>query len=132
MTISSFEEAERHLDRAWYAALVAGTFDGVVAAMAILGTRTFTLAAGVYAIGVVLTLLLAYGVARRNRAAAILLLLLGILTVGIDATRVGFVRFALGVVFVYLYARGVQAAFAYHRLLAAGRGPLASSRRASA
>ena len=132
MTISSFEEAERHLDRAWYAALVAATFDGVVAAMAILGTRTFTLAAAVYAAGVILMLLLAYGVARRNRAAAILLLLLGILTVGIDVTRVGFVRFALGVVFVYLYARGVQAAFAYHRLLAAGRDPLASSRRASA
>ena len=132
MPISSFEEAERHLDRAWYAALVAATFDGVVATMAILGTRAFTLGAAVYASGVLLTLLLAYGVARRSRTAAILLLLLGILTVGIDVTSVGFVRFIIGVVFVYLYARGVQAAFAYHRLRAAGPGPLAPTHKASA
>jgi hypothetical protein len=130
--MSSFEEAERHLDRAWYAALVAATFDGVVGAMAILGTRAFTLAAVLYTSRVLLTLLLAYGVARRNRIAAILLLVLGILTVGIDFRSVGFVRFVLGVVFVYLYARGVQATFAYHRLLAAGPGPLGPARKASA
>ena len=70
MTISSFEDAENHLDRAWYAALIAATFDGVVGAMAILGTRAFTLAAAFYAGRVVLTLLLAYGVARRSPSSA--------------------------------------------------------------
>lgn len=132
MTISSFEEADRHLDRAWYAALIAATFDGVVGAMAILGTREFTVAAALYMTRVVLTLLLAYGVARRKRVAAIGLLVLGILTIGISAGLVGFTRFVLGVIFVYLYARGVQAAYAYHRLEAAGPGPLATSRKASA
>ena len=132
MTISSFEDAENHLDRAWYAALIAATFDGVVGAMAILGTRAFTLAAALYAGRVVLTLLLAYGVARRNRVAAISMLVLGILTIGIDVGAVGLTRFILGVIFVYLYARGVQGAFAYHRLSAAGPGPLAESRNASA
>lgn len=132
MTISSFEEAERHLDRAWYAALIAATIDGVLGLMAILGTRTFTLAAALYATRVVLTLALAYGVARRSRVAAVLLLVLGILRIGIDVSAAAFIRLVLGTVFVYLYARGVQAAFAYHRLRAAGPGPLATGRKASA
>ena len=132
MTISSFEEAERHLDRAWYAALVTATIDGVLGAMAILGTRTFTLEAMLYATRVVLTLLLAYGVARRSRVAAVGLLAVGILRVGIDLSGAGLFRLALGALFVYLYARGVQGAFAYRRLLAAGPSPVATGRKASA
>ena len=120
MTISSYEEADRHLERAWFAALVAATFDGIVGAMAILGSREFTLAATLYMSRVALMLLLAYGVARRNRFAAIGLLVLGVLTLDLSVGLVGFARSVLGVVFVYLYARGVQAAYAYRRLLAAG------------
>lgn len=132
MTTSSFEDAERHLDRAWYAALIAATIDGVLGAMAILGTRTFTLAAAVYVARVVLTFALAYGVARRSRVAAVLLLVLGVLRVGIDVRGAALISLIVGAVFVYLYARGVQAAVAYHRLRAAGPGPLAPSRKASA
>lgn len=129
MTLSSFEEAERHLDRAWYAALIAATIDGVLGAMVILGTRAFSLAAALYTTRVVLTLLLAYGVARRSRVAAVLLLVLGILRVGIDVSGAALIRLIVGAVFVYLYARGVQGAVAYHRLRAAGPGPLATGRK---
>ncbi|MGQ0712695.1 MAG: hypothetical protein ACT4PJ_03065 [Gemmatimonadaceae bacterium] len=119
MTISSFEDAERHLDRAWYAALIAATIDGVLGAMVILGTREFTLAAVASVGRVVLTLLLAYAVAQRSRLAAVVLLLLGILRIGTDASVSAFARLLVGLPFVYFYARGVQAAFAYHRLRSA-------------
>ena len=132
MPISSFEDAERRLDRAWYAALIAATFDFVIGAMAILGTRTFTLAAAVYAAGVILMLALAYGVASHSRVAAVLLLVVGILRTGFELNLGGIVRVLLSAVFVYLYARGVQGAFAYHRLRAEGSAPLVPRRQASA
>ena len=132
MPISSFEEAERHLDRAWYAALIAATFDFVIGIMAFLGTGEFTVVAAVYAARVLLMLGLAYGVSRQSRAAAVLLLVVGILRTGVDLNLGGLVRVLIGVLFVYLYARGVQAAFAYHRLRAEGSAPLVSGRQASA
>jgi hypothetical protein len=132
MTISSFEEAERHLDRAWYAAVVGATFDLVIGAMAILGTRTFTVAAAVYAARVLLMFGLAYGVSRRSRVSAVLLLLAGVLRMGFDLNLGGFVRILVGGVLVYLFARGVQGAFAYHRLRAEGSALLATGRKASA
>jgi hypothetical protein len=132
MTITSFDEAERHLDRAWYAALVAATFDFVIGAMAILGTRTFTLPAAIYSARVVLVLVLAYGVSRRSRVAAVLLLAFGILSTGFDLNIGSLLRLLVSAVLIYLYARGAQGAFAYHRLRAEGPQPLATKREASA
>ena len=129
MPITSFEDAERHLDRAWYAAVLAATFDLVIGAMSILGTRTFTAAAAVYVARVLLMFGLAYGLGRRS-AAAILLLLAGILRTGFDLTIGGLFRVGVGLVFVYFYARGVEAVFAYHRLSAGA--PMASGGRTSA
>lgn len=132
MTISSFEEAERQLDRAWYAAVFAATFDFVIGAMAILGTRSFSAPAALYAARVVLMFGLAYGISRRSRGAAVILLVAGILRTGFDLTLGGMVRVAIGIVFIYLYARGVQGAFAYQRLCAEGSAPVAPSGPASA
>ena len=66
MTIFSFEEAERHLDRAWSAALVGAAFDLVIGAMAILGTRTAA-CSSTSSRGACKALLPITGFARRGR-----------------------------------------------------------------
>src|SRR4051812_5877313 len=99
------------------AGIVSATITGVLVVAALIGKPLFGVDAW-SAIDVVLVLGLTYGVHRRSRTCAILLLLLFV--AGRILMMVGQGQFngiLMSVIFAYYYGRGVMGTFEYHRFI---------------
>jgi hypothetical protein len=126
------DRAQRDIDVATYAAIVSGTFTLVMALLVFMADADTPLTTVTAALDVVCSYGLAYGIARRIRAAAIAALALLVLSTVSRLSQGMYVSaVTAAAVFGYCYVRGIRGTFAYraHRLAsttsAAPRAPAA-------
>lgn len=113
--ISTLTEAKQHVKNAWVAALVIA---GITLAFSIAGMSGFeSLGFNAWTLtDVALTLGLAYGIFRYNRASAVIMLLYYIISQGLLAVQLQKPPSVLAVLFVYCFFQGIRGTFAYHQL----------------
>jgi len=109
--------AVARIDRAWYAALVHATILAVLASAIVTTQESWSVSDTVSAIYVALLVVLAIGTAKRNRVAAILLL---VLTIWIEGSAWWNSHSLLSLLFLVsfggCYAFGVRGVLEWHRV----------------
>lgn len=110
-------QAERRIDRAWYAALVAGCMSLILAGFNAVSMEQFGPGERWMVLDALLVLALAYGVVKRSRGAAALLLMHLLLLRGVGLfTSPSLLATPFVLLFAYLYADGLRGTIDYHRL----------------
>lgn len=115
--MTALREAEGRIEGAWMAGVVSGGVSLLFAALLVRGSTRVHRGDLVNLADVALVFALAFGVARRSRVCAVLLVALAVAGFAY-ATYLGLpwiVRLT-NVGFGYFYARGVLGTIAYHRL----------------
>lgn len=113
--LSPQEKIDRAIQRAWIAALVCGGITLVVGLIAIGGTQLVPGFNGAIVLDAVILLGLAFGVYKRSRICATLLVGYAafnevyMISIGMDKSP------ALRLIFIYFYVRGMFATFADHK-----------------
>jgi hypothetical protein len=109
----------RDIRNGWIAAVVSGSVTLVYVVVAIYGVKVYGITAWEL-VDVGLVFALAYGIYRRSRVCAVLLIVYFVyakaylLLEGAPASSL-----VIGAIFLYFYVRAALAAFRYHRLLKA-------------
>ena len=116
------EEAEKKIKNAWIAALISGTLTLLVTLYAVFGESIMGFDAWAF-FDVALIFGLAYGIYRKSRTCAVVMLVYfvaaKIFLIAQTGTASGL---PLALVFIYFYALGVVGTFRYHALRAQGGG----------
>ena len=108
------DQAQRDIDVAVYGAIVSGTFTLVLALLVLMADANTPLTMAAAGLDVVCSYGLAYGIARRSRAAAIAALALLVLSTGSRLIQGVYVSGLIGAaVLGYCYVRGIRGTFAY-------------------
>jgi lysylphosphatidylglycerol synthetase-like protein (DUF2156 family) len=110
-------QAQRRIDRAWFAALVASCLSLILAAFSGRAMEEFGLSERITALDAVFVLMLAYGVLKRSRVAAALLLIHLLLVRGLVLfLSPSLLATPVVLLFAYIYADGLRGTIHYHRL----------------
>lgn len=110
-------EIQKKIKQAWIAGAISGSMTLLFTLLAISGTK----AAGFNAwnfIDVVLIFGLAFGIYKKSRACAVLMLVYFVVSKILIAIETGSVSgTVLAIIFIYYYAQGIAGTFAYHKLV---------------
>ncbi|MYN02925.1 hypothetical protein GTP41_12520 [Pseudoduganella sp. DS3] len=110
-------EVQKKIKQAWIAGAISGSMTLLFTLLAISGTK----AAGFNAwnfIDVVLIFGLAFGIYKKSRACAVLMLVYFVVSKILIAIETGSVSgTVLAIIFIYYYAQGIAGTFAYHKLV---------------
>lgn len=110
-------EVQKKIKQAWIAGAISGSMTLLFTLLAISGTK----AAGFNAwnfIDVVLIFGLAFGIYKKSRACAVLMLVYFVVSKILIAIETGSVSgTVLAIIFIYYYAQGIAGTFAYHQLV---------------
>ena len=106
----------KKIRNAWVACIVSGVLTGILAVIAMIGNSMgghsgYDVIAALFVFG------LAFGISRKSRTCAMLMLAYFVLSKYLLFRASGQVNGLLfGIVFLYFYAMGVQGTFEYHKL----------------
>jgi hypothetical protein len=110
----SLELSEKHIARAWIAACISAGVTVILGLFALAGNEVIAGFDAWILLDAAILAGLAFGVARRSRVCAVILVIYGISNV-VDAALEGRSFPILGFVFIYFYVRGAIGIFRYHR-----------------
>lgn len=117
------EELLKKIKHAWIAALISGTITLVVTLLAISGQSILGFSAWEL-IDVAIIFSLAFGIFKKSRTCAVLMLTYFIISKIILMMEQGKpTGIVMALVFIYFYWQGVTATFAYHKLKKEHRAP---------
>ncbi|XLZ70596.1 hypothetical protein ABT364_01135 [Massilia sp. SR12] len=109
-------EIQKKIKQAWIAGTISGSMTLLFTLLAVSGTQAVGFNAWNF-IDVVLIFGLAFGIYKKSRACAVLMLVYFIISKIIIAIETGSVSgTVLAVIFIYYYAQGIAGTFAYHKL----------------
>ena len=129
--IRSLDDAQRHITRGWIAGVVMGSMTLLTA---ITGSARLPAYSRFGYADAMFAFLLAFGLYRRSRVAAVAISILFIATTVFKVAWVGpqplFLLFAAA--FAYLYVQAARGTWAYHKLSASSTDPTAPSTKQAA
>ena len=116
-------EATQAIKRAWIAGVISGVVTLIFTLIVMRGTQIPGVSAWTM-VDVVLVFGLSYGIYRKNRVCAIVMLVyFAISKVYIMVVSGRVVGIGLGLVFMYLFFKGIVGTLEYHRLIKEERTP---------
>ena len=111
------EEVLKKIKHAWIAALFSGAITSLVVLISLMGTQILGFSAWEL-IDVAMILALAFGIYKKSRTCAVLMLVYFVASKILIMVETGKPSGAvMGLLFAYFFWQGVSGTFAYHRLL---------------
>ncbi|NKQ34117.1 MAG: hypothetical protein HF973_00705 [Chloroflexi bacterium] len=112
--MKTIEDAEKGIKQAWIAGVISGTITLVVVILSVVG---LDLGFSVFAlIDVALIFLLSFGIYKKNRIAAVLLLAYYLINQAIRIAGGNTGGIVMVAIFTYFFIQGVRGTFAYHKM----------------
>ncbi len=117
LSVAALEQAEKKIKSAWIAACISGTVTLAVTLLAISGTSILNFSAWEL-IDVAFIFGLAFGIYRKSRTCAVLMLVYFISARVLLLAEGGKLTsgLMLSIVFIYFYWQGVSGTFSFHKL----------------
>ena len=118
--VSDISGAEKAINGGFWAALIVACITGLVAALALTGTKLLGIGASAF-LDAAIFAAIAMGIKRKSRFAAVAGLCMYVLERLYMLQRSGAGGIVMGVIFTLLFVNAVRGAFAYHRLTGEGQ-----------
>ena len=117
----AINDARRKIKTAWVAGIVSGVITLAVTLLSMSGTRLFGFNAWSF-LDVVLIFGLTFGIYRKSRVCAVVMLVYFVLSkIYLWTITPSFIGLLVSLIFLFCYVQGVIGTFRYHRLVATGR-----------